>query len=89
MITAIILISLAFAWLGFETKWFTVRLLVGESLEDDYLDPSEDNKRLIRSLNDGDDVDDNPNPPIRKPITFTPLDMPEIQGTINIGYKRI
>jgi head-tail adaptor len=30
MITTIILISLAFAWLGFETKWFSIRLPVGK-----------------------------------------------------------
>ena len=79
MLVAIILISIAFGWLGYETQWFTIRLLVGELPEkDDDDDDYADNK-----------AEHNPNPPITNPVIFTPLDMPELQGAINIGYKRI
>ena len=40
MITAIIIISLAFIWLGKESDWLRVRLLVGEPFLDAEIDTS-------------------------------------------------
>jgi hypothetical protein len=94
MIATIIILTIAFAYLGYETKWLTIRLPVGKNIDlddtnDDYGYVKANNDYLTRRMNNGKDVNNNPNPPITNPVIFTPLDMPELQGTINIGYKRV
>ena len=36
MIATSIIVGLAFIWLGYETDWLTIRLLIGTILDDDY-----------------------------------------------------
>jgi hypothetical protein len=94
MITAIIIISLAYGYLLYETKGLSIRLQTGKDIDLD----SDSDSGYVKSNNDyllhnndyaDNDKERNPNPPITKPVIFTPLDMPELQGTINIGYKRV
>jgi len=84
MILTIILVSLAFTWLLYETKCLTIRLPYGKSnnvIVDDYtayyaglLDQIE--QQTAKYLND-----------TRHIIKFTPMELPELKGTLNIPCK--
>jgi hypothetical protein len=88
MIATIIITLLAFAWLAYETDYFRVRLPVGKDIDlETDVNYNRYNQALIESKIKA--VNDNPNPPITNPIIFTPLDFPEMQGTINVSFKRV
>jgi len=84
MVTCIILITLAFTWLLYETKCLTIRLPYGKEhkpIVDDYTAyytgllnkiQEQTNKYITEHKND---------------IKFTPLELPELKGTLNIPCK--
>ena len=74
MIVSIIIILLAFAWLGKETDYLRVRL---ESTEYQRAQQSKVNANT-----------ETEKPSLYKPVEFTPLDMPEFTGTLNIICER-
>ncbi len=78
MVASIIMISLAFIWLGIETDFMRVRLPYGKATA---------NKTLLLPASK--------TTPVLlldtvhyKPSEFTPLDMPEFIGKLNINCKR-
>ena len=75
MILALIIILLAFAWLAKETDYFRVRL---ESTE---YQRTQAEVKVNAST-------EPEKPSLYKPVEFTPLDMPEMTGTLNIICKR-
>jgi len=88
VITSIIIIGIALAWLTWETDWFTIRLPYGDTpelksrgikMESNNISLTE--PRLIDKADN--DITE------RNPVTFTLLDMPDTQGSINIICKRL
>ena len=78
MILTIILVSLAFTWLLYETKCLTIRLPYGKSnnvIVDDYT--AYYTELLER-------VDKEYQHNTRHIIKFTPMELPELKGTLNI-----
>ena len=79
MIATIIILAVAFTWLGFETQWLSIRLPVGKQPV---------NKTLLLSQGEV-----KPQPLLldtfhTKSSEFIPLDMPDFTGNINIVCKR-
>ena len=74
MIAAIIIISLAFLWLAYESKWFTIRL-----------ESTEYQKAVIAQGKVNHIVNhDTENSTPYKPSEFVPAEMPEFTGNLNI-----
>ena len=92
MIAAIIIIALALAWLGYESNWFTIRLESAEYQRLNLAKSSSDRTSDFESENVGlnpalaTKQGDNSTP--YKPSEFTPLDMPELTGSLNIICER-
>ena len=78
MIATIIIILLAFVWLGFETDFMRVRL---ESTEYQRAAKAQAEVSKIKA-----DMPEDTEP--LKPLEFTPLDMPEFTGSLNIVCER-
>ncbi len=74
MIATIIMIALAFVWLAYETDYMQVRLPVGKAPEPT---AQADNSKIMPE-----------DTPTLKPVEFTPLDMPEFTGSLNIVCER-
>jgi hypothetical protein len=114
MIATIIIVSLAFIWLGYESNWMTIRLPSGKPLQSKssgmktksnttgLTKPKLDKcaiKKPIDKISKENPYDKFINPPIsstvnndtaeHNPVTFIPLDMPDMQGTVNIISKRL
>ena len=87
MIACIIIVSLAFLWLGYESKWMTIRLVA-------YSKPLQSNSSGLETqsnsvaLRTTKPTDDNNDTTERNPVTFIKLDMPDTQGNITILCKR-
>lgn len=82
MIATLLIIGIALAWLGYETDWLTVRL---ESTEYQRAKLATQAKTEYGNTDMGKVKADMPEdmPPL-KPTIFTPLDMPETTGELNI-----
>ena len=105
MIACIIIVSLSFIWLGYETQWFTPRIISSKPLQSKSggiksksnatgltkpkLDKVEATiKRPVKKAIISKVTKPQPIQPTTNPVTFTPLDIPDIQGTVNIMSKR-
>ena len=78
MIPTLIIMALAFLWLGYETDWLRVRLLVGKPASKGILllpAGKVDPVLLLDTVH-------------YKPSRFEPLDMPATTGELNIVCKR-
>ena len=85
MIACIILVGLAFLWLGFESRWFTIRLVAySKPLQSNStgLKPQNHTVALTEPATQENDTTE------RNPVIFTALDMPDIPGTLTIICKR-
>lgn len=79
MIVAILIIGVAFGWLTYETKYFTIRLPYGNALQSNSGGiKAEGNSK---SLTDVEPTQPNIN---FQPSQFESLDIPEMNGNINI-----
>ncbi len=79
MIATIIILAIAFTWLGFETKGLTIRL-----------ESTEYQKAVIAQGKVNHDVNhdtETNNPSLYKPSEFVPAEMPEFTGNLNIVCK--
>ncbi len=84
MLATIIIVSLALAWLGWESNWLTIRLPYGATSHPALLLAPEPARLALPAAN-----------PVLlldtvhyKPSQFIPLDMPETTGSLNIICKR-
>jgi len=86
MIATLLIICIALAWLGYETDWLTVRL---ESTEYQRQQLAIKAKREFGNMPMS-KVKDMPEEAesLYQPSQFTPLDMPEFTGTLNIICER-
>lgn len=80
MIATIIILVIALAWLGYETDWLRVRL---ESTEYQRAKLAE---RQAETASVKPDMPEETEP--LKPLEFTPLDMPDFAGSLNIVCER-
>ena len=86
MIACIIIVSLAFLWLGYESHWMTIRLAYGKPLQSNSSSlKTQSNSVALRTTKPTDDNNDTTE---RNPVTFIKLDMPNTQGNITILCKR-
>ncbi len=72
MIATLLIIGIALAWLGYETDWLRIRL---ESTE--YQRAVKAQQSKVKT-----DMPEQTEP--LKPLEFTPLDMPEFTGSLNV-----
>ena len=78
MIPTLIIMALAFLWLGYETDWLRVRLLVGKPASKGILLLPAGKVETVLLL---DTIH-------YKPSQFEQLDIPETNGELNIVCKR-
>ena len=84
MLLSIIIILLGFAWLGYETDFMRVRL---ESSKYQWQQLAIKEYRTSKvNANTETEAPEETTP--LKPVEFTPLDMPDFTGTLNIVCKR-
>lgn len=86
MIVCMIIVILAFVWLGWETRWFTVRLLTGKEIPVD-IDNEEtpvDSEIYDLKLRPDDSADVQRKPTV---MTFEGLSLPEFTGSHTVGCK--
>ena len=81
MIATLIIIGIALAWLGYETDWLSIRL---ESTE--YQHQQLNRAQVKAEFSNNADMPEDSTP--YRPSEFTPLDMPEMAGTLNIVCER-
>ena len=71
------IIFLAFMWLGYESKWLTVNIVLGGSQA-----PQSKSRGIGEALNSTAPCPTDSTP--YKPTEFIPLDMPATEGNLNI-----
>jgi hypothetical protein len=87
-IISLSIIALALVWLGYETKYFTIRLESYEYQKDQTLQSKSSGIETSASVILPTPPDTTEPATPYKPSDFTPLDMPELTGNLNIICKR-
>ena len=85
MIVTIFIVSLALSWLGYETKWLAVRLLVGELAKPKYARYKAYNSLTKRKFYDGRALHEGNN----YPEGYSPNGEPEYMIILNPGIDGI